>query len=184
MEWSVEPVQYGNFLCAIFDEWVKKDVGKFFVQIFDVSLESWLGTQQSLCVFSETCGNALAVEHNGDLFSCDHFVYPENKLGNIMSEPLLSLVNSEQQKTFGKNKLNSLPKYCMECDVRFACNGECPKHRFLNTPDGEPGLNYLCSGYKIFFNHIAPYMDFMADELRNFRPPANIMRHLSEIKKF
>jgi uncharacterized protein len=175
-DWSVEPIQFGNFLCAIFDEWVRKDVGKIFVQLFDVSLESWYGMQPSLCVFRETCGDAMIIEHNGDVYSCDHFVYPENKLGNIMKNPLESLVNSGQQRKFGTDKLMSLPNYCKNCEVRFACNGECPKHRFIKTPDGEDGLNYLCAGYKKYFTHIDVYMNFMVNELRNKRPPANIMR--------
>jgi serine-type anaerobic sulfatase-maturating enzyme len=174
-DWSVDSVQFGNFLCKIFDEWVRKDVGKYFVQIFDVSLESWLGLKQSLCVFNETCGKALAIEHNGDVYSCDHYVYPENKLGNIVEQPLESLVYSDQQLKFGSDKKNNLPNYCLNCSVRFACNGECPKHRFIKTPDGEAGLNYLCAGYKKFFNHIDPYMKFMANELLNKRPPANVM---------
>ncbi len=174
-DWSVEPEQYGRFMCAIFDEWVRNDVGKHYVQLFDVTLEAWVGMNPSLCVFSETCGKALAIEHNGDLYSCDHYVYPENKLGNIMETPLGSLVSSDQQKSFGQHKLDSLPRYCLGCDVRFACNGECPKHRFIRTPEGEEGLNYLCSVYKIFFHHIDPYMQFMAAELREERPPANVM---------
>lgn len=173
--WSVEPLQYGKFLCDIFDEWVKNDVGKYFIQIFDVSLESWLGMKQSLCIFNETCGKALAIEHNGDLYSCDHYVYPENKLGNIIDQPLQSLVNSDQQVKFGNDKKDKLPGYCLNCDVRFACNGECPKHRFITTPAGEDGLNYLCAGYKMFFNHIDPYMKFMANEFLHQRPPANVM---------
>lgn len=175
-EWSVEPLQFGKFLCAVFDEWVRRDVSRYFVQIFDVALESWYGMPQGLCVFRETCGTALAVEHNGDLYSCDHFVYPENKLGNIMEAPLESMVGSQQQRRFGVSKRNTLPRYCRECEVRFACNGECPKHRFLQTPDGEPGLNYLCAGYKLFFDHIDPYMEFMAQELKHGRAPANVMQ--------
>jgi serine-type anaerobic sulfatase-maturating enzyme len=174
--WSVEPLAYGRFLARIFDEWVKKDVGRTFVQLFDVALESWLGMEPSLCVFRETCGSALAMEHTGDVYSCDHFVYPENKLGNIMEINLEQITGSEQQKNFGMEKRNSLPRMCRACDVRFACNGECPKHRFLQTPDGEPGLNYLCAGYKHFFHHIDPYMQYMAAELRGGRAPANIMR--------
>jgi uncharacterized protein len=173
--WSVAPLQFGKFLCAIFDEWVRKDVGRYFVQLFDVSLEVWAGMEASLCVFRRTCGSALAIEHCGDLYSCDHFVYPQNRLGNIMEAPLKSLVESAQQHDFGEAKESTLPRYCRECDVRFACNGECPKHRFLNTPDGEPGLNYLCAGYKMFFSHIDPYMRFMAAELAVHRPPANVM---------
>jgi uncharacterized protein len=174
-EWSVEPRQYGAFLSTIFDEWVRNDVGQYYVQLFDVTLESWLGLEPSLCVFRPTCGSAMALEHNGDLYSCDHYVYPENKLGNIMEQPLRTLVNSAQQRSFGLDKRDSLPRYCRECDVRFACNGECPKHRFISTPDGEPGLNYLCAGYKLFFQHVDPYMKFMANELRHQRPPANVM---------
>ena len=177
--WSVEPKQFGRFLCAIFDEWVRKDVGRVFVQLFDVSLEMWAGLEASLCVFRRQCGAALAIEHCGDLYSCDHFVYPENRLGNIMELPLETLVNSDQQRGFGEAKETTLPKYCRECDVRFACNGECPKHRFLTTPDGEPGLNYLCAGYKMFFRHIDPYMRFMAAELAAHRAPANVMRWIA-----
>jgi len=175
-EWSVEPLAYGRFLTSIFDEWVKKDVGRAFVQLFDVALESWLGMDASLCVFRETCGSALALEHTGDLYSCDHFVYPENKLGNLMEVNLEQLANSPQQRDFGLDKQRLLPRMCRQCEVRFACNGECPKHRFLTTPDGEPGLNYLCAGYKHFFHHIGPCMQFMAGELRAGRAPANIMR--------
>jgi uncharacterized protein len=143
--------------------------------LFDVTLESWMGMEPSLCVFRPTCGGAMALEHNGDLYSCDHYVYRENKLGNIMEQPLQTLVNSNQQRRFGLDKRDSLPRYCRECNVRFACNGECPKHRFISTPDGEPGLNYLCAAYKLFFNHVDPYMKFMANELRHQRPPSNVM---------
>lgn len=174
-EWSVDAAQYGKFLCAIFDEWVRNDVGHTFVQIFDVALESWAGYMPSLCVFRESCGAALAIEHNGDLYSCDHFVYPDNKLGNIMAVPLGSLVNSPQQRQFGLDKRDTLPRYCRECEVRFACHGECPKNRFIRTPDGEAGLNYLCAGYKMFFKHIDPYMEFMAGEFQQRRAPANVM---------
>ncbi len=174
-DWSVEPVQFGRFLSTIFDEWVRNDVGKTFVQLFDVSLEMWLGMEASLCIFRKTCGSALAVEHNGDLYSCDHFVYPENRLGNIMQQALGEMVESPQQIRFGQAKNATLPNYCRQCEVRFACNGECPKHRFATTPDGEAGLNYLCAGYKKFFTHIDPYMQFMAAQLRQQRPPANVM---------
>jgi uncharacterized protein len=146
------------------------------VQLFDVSLETWSGMEASLCIFKRQCGQALALEHGGDLYSCDHFVYPQNRLGNIMDAPLAALVESEQQRNFGEAKESTLPKYCRECDVRFACNGECPKHRFLKTPDGEAGLNYLCAGYKMFFHHVDPYMRFMARELAAQRAPANVMR--------
>jgi uncharacterized protein len=178
--WSVEPVQYGKFLTGIFDEWVRQDVGRYYVQLFDVALEMWLGMEASLCVFRETCGAAMAIEHNGDLYSCDHFVYPGNRLGNIMESPLEVLVNSPQQRKFGQDKLEALPRYCRECDVRFACNGECPKHRFIRTPEGEEGLNYLCAGYKNFFHHIDPYMTFMAEEFRRGRPPSNVMDWVRE----
>lgn len=174
-DWSVDSLQYGKFLSTIFDEWIKKDVGEYFIQMFEVSLESWYGKKQSLCVFRETCGTAMAIEHNGDLFSCDHFVYPENKLGNILNKHLDSLVDSSQEIQFGENKRKELPQYCIDCDVRFACNGECPKNRFIKTPDGEEGLNYLCAGYKYFFNHVAPYMRFMANELKNNHSPVSVM---------
>ena len=175
-EWSVEADQYGEFLCKIFDEWVKNDVGKYYVQHFDVALESWMGKRPSLCIFNKTCGNAPALEHNGDLYSCDHYVNPQNKLGNIMDRSLMDLVGSEQQRKFGQKKENELPDYCRQCEACFACNGGCPKNRFINTPDGEPGLNYLCTGYKTFFTHIRPYMEFMAGELTAQRPPANVMQ--------
>ena len=175
-EWSVEPLQYANFLNAIFDEWVKHDVGKIFVQTFDIALEAWLGYDPSLCIFSQECGDAMALEHNGDLYSCDHYVYPENKLGNIMEESMQNLVNSEKQIKFGNDKKDTLPQYCKDCNYLFACNGDCPKHRFIKTPSGEAGLSYLCAGYKHFFSHIDPLMKFMANELQNERPPANVMR--------
>lgn len=173
-EWSVEPLQFGRFLQQVFDAWVIHDVGRIFVQIFDVALESWYGLPQSLCVFAPECGRALAIEHNGDLFSCDHFVYPENRLGNIMERAMGPLLSSSQQARFGAAKA-ALPSDCQRCDVRFACNGECPKHRFTQTASGEYGLNYLCAGYKHFFRHIDPYMRFMANELRSNRAPARVM---------
>jgi uncharacterized protein len=179
-EWSVEPLQYGKFLCAIFDEWVRIDVAKCFVQLFDVALEAWVGMDSSLCVFRRTCGEAMVIEHNGDVYSCDHYVYPENRLGNIMETALAAMVAGSQQRKFGQDKLDGLPRYCRECEVRFACNGECPKHRFTRTPDGEAGLNYLCAGYKLFFNHIDPYMKFMAGELKAERPPANVVTWVRE----
>lgn len=175
-EWSVEAAQYGVFLCAIFDEWVRQDVGKTFVQLFDVALGNWLGMGSGLCVFAEKCGAALAMEHNGDVYSCDHYVYPRYKLGNVMNQSLGAMVNSSEQIRFGNDKLDLLPKFCRECDVRFACNGECPKHRFIQTPDGEAGLNYLCAAYKKFFHHVDPYMKTMGMLLQNRRPPAEIMR--------
>ena len=149
--WSVEAEQYGNFLCSIFDEWVRHDVGTTFVQLFDTALGNWMGLGSSLCVFAEKCGAALAIEHNGDLYSCDHYVYPRYQLGNVMNQSLGAMLNSPAQIKFGNDKLDSLPKFCRDCEVRFACNGECPKHRFIQTPDGEDGLNYLCPAYKKFF---------------------------------
>jgi len=174
-EWSVEPLQFGKFLSAVFDEWVRQDVGRVFVQAFDVALESWAGLPQSLCVFAPQCGQALVVEHNGDLYSCDHFVYPENKLGNILERTLQGMLHSPQQKNFGNAKEFALVSDCRQCDVRFACNGECPKHRFTSTASGEYGLNYLCAGYKHFFRHIDPYMRFMANELKTNGAPARVM---------
>ena len=173
--WSVPPEAFGDFLIGIFNEWVKRDVGKVYVQMFDVSLGIWSGHGPGLCLFLEDCGEALALEHNGDLYSCDHFVYPKYKLGNIMNEALGAMVNSTRQKEFGGAKSSTLPKYCRECEVRFACNGECPKHRFLTTPDGEEGLNYLCAGYRKFFNHIDPYMKIMAGLMLKRTAPASIM---------
>lgn len=179
-EWSVEPRQYGSFLCAVFDEWVRQDVSTIFVQVFDVAAQNWCGMAPGLCVFSETCGGAMALEHNGDLYSCDHYVYPQNKLGNIVEESLANLVASPRQRAFGLAKRDSLPRYCRECDVRFACHGECPKHRFLTTPDGESGLNYLCEGYKRFFRHIDPYMRFIASQLERGFPAGNVMQWVRE----
>jgi len=178
--WSVEPQQYGEFLCKIFDEWVRRDVGKVYVQIFDVMLGIWAGYGSSLCFFSETCGKALAMEHNGDLYSCDHFVYDKYKLGNINEKSIQELVEGSQQTQFGNDKRDALPKYCQRCEVRFACNGECPKHRFTTTPEGEPGLNYLCPAYKRFLPHIDPYMKTMARLLHSGRAPAEIMQMLAE----
>lgn len=175
-DWSVEPLQFGRFLIEIFDEWVRNDVAKQYIQLFDIALQSWMGMLQSLCLFDESCGKAMAIEHNGDLYCCDHFVFPKNRLGNILEIPLKDMVLSEQQLQFGLNKRDRLPHYCLECKVRFACNGECPKNRFTKTSDGGEGLNYLCEGYKLFFKHINPYMKFMANELNNQRPPANVMR--------
>lgn len=182
-ERSVTGRQYGNFLNAIFDEWGRRDVGQVFVQPFDVALGMWLGYQPTLCVFLETCGDALVLEHNGDLYSCDHFVESQHKLGNIVEIPLVELVNSEQQRQFGLAKQNTLSQYCRECEVGSRCHGGCPKDRILETPDGEPGLNYLCEGYKSFFTHIDRPMRFMAAELRAGRPAANVMDYLAQTEK-
>jgi uncharacterized protein len=175
-ERSVTGEQYGGFLIAVFDEWVRHDVGRVYVQLFDICLGVWLGEPSSLCVFAETCGGALALEHNGDLFSCDHFVEPRHRLGNVAEIPLATLVGSPQQRQFGLNKRDTLPRYCRECDVRFICNGGCPKDRILTTPDGEPGLNYLCAGFKAFFKHIDRPMRIMSGLILQRRPPAEIMK--------
>jgi uncharacterized protein len=178
-EWTVLPHDYGEFLCAIFDEWARMDVARHFVQLFDVALGIWAGMGSSLCVFSEKCGTALAMEHNGDVFSCDHFVYPKYKLGNLLNASLRGMVDSAQQRKFGADKADTLPAYCRGCEVRFACNGECPKHRFATTPEGEAGLNYLCAAYKRFFAHVDPHMRMMVRLLESRRPPADIMRMLA-----
>lgn len=173
---SVSPEQYGRFLVDVFEEWVRRDVGEVYVQMFDVALANWVGEPPGLCVHSETCGLALALEHTGDLYSCDHFVEPRYKLGNITEHHLLELVGSQRQRRFGLDKRDTLPRFCLECDVRFACHGGCPKDRFITTPDGEPGLNYLCAGYKAFFHHVDRPMRFMADRLRHGRAPSEIVR--------
>lgn len=177
---SVTAEQYGDFLSAIFDEWVRSDVGRIYVQMFDVALANWVGEPSGLCVHSKTCGVALAMEHNGDLYSCDHFVEPQYLLGNIRQEHMIELVASDKQRRFGQDKYDTLPQYCLACDVRFACHGGCPKDRFIATPDGEPGLNYLCAGFKRFFHHIDEPMRFMANELRYNRAPANVMRYMAQ----
>jgi uncharacterized protein len=175
-DWSLEPRQYGHFLSAIFDEWVRRDVGRVFVQMFDVALGNWMGLGSSLCVFQENCGAGLALEHNGDVYSCDHYVYPRYQLGNVLNQTLGDMARSETQQSFGQAKSATLPQYCRDCDVRFACHGECPKHRFLDTPTGEPGLNYLCQSYQHFFRHIDPAMKTMAALVQAGRPAAEIMR--------
>ena len=177
---SVTAKQYGHFLITVFDEWVRYDVGRVFVQIFDVALAAWLGMRPGLCIFEETCGTALAMEHNGDVFSCDHYVEPAHKLGNMLEIPLIELVASEQQRRFGEAKRDILPRMCRECRVRFVCNGGCPKDRVLHTPDGEPGLNYLCEGYLQFFTHIDQPMRYMVNELGKQRAPANIMQAMAQ----
>lgn len=176
-DFSVSPEQWGNFLCTIFDEWVRNDVGEYFVQIFDATLANWIGEQPGVCSMAKTCGHAGVMEYNGDIYSCDHFVFPEYKLGNIRTHTLIEMMYSDRQQQFGNDKFEKLPKQCRNCKYLFACNGECPKNRFAITADGESGLNYLCAGYHKYFEHVAPYMDFMANELKNQRPPANVMHH-------
>jgi len=177
-ERSVDPKQFGRFLIGVFDEWVRNDVGRVFVRDFDQALAAWTGLGARLCIYTEECGRSIVVEHNGDLYSCDHFVDAEHRLGNIHEAPIKKLASAPRQKQFGRDKRAKLPKCCRRCEVLFACNGACPKDRFINTPDGEPGLNYLCEGYKMFFTHIAPSMKFMADELRAGRPAGGVMHHL------
>ena len=172
---SVTPEQWGNFLCAIFDEWVRNDVGKFYVQLFDSTLANWVGEQPGVCTMARRCGHAGVMEHNGDVYTCDHFVFPEYKLGNILENTLVEMMYSDREQDFGDAKFKTLPTQCRECRFLFACNGECPKNRFVCTPDGEPGLNYLCKGYYRFFEHVAPAMDFMSRQLREHKAPAAIM---------
>ena len=174
-EASVVPEQWGYFLCAIFDEWVRKDVGKIFVEIFDCTLANWMGISPGICVYSKECGHAGVMEHNGDVYSCDHFVFPEYKLGNIRDHSLIDMLYGEQQQEFSRLKHSSLPRQCKECDMEFACHGECPKNRFMKDKYGDSGLNYLCPGYYHYYQHVAPYMDYMKQELMSQRPPSNIM---------
>ena len=171
---SVTAEQFGSFLIGIFDEWVKSDVGTVYVTTFDVALGSWLG-QHNACIISPTCGGALVLEHNGDVYSCDHYVEPDHRLGNVKDSTLQALVSSEKQRRFGQSKYDTLPKYCRECPVLFACYGECPRNRFIETPDGEEGLNYLCAGYKAFFTHIDKPMKTMANLIRQGRFADEIM---------
>lgn len=174
-EASVVPEQWGYFLCAIFDEWVRKDVGKIFVEIFDCTLANWMGISPGICAYSKECGHAGVMEHNGDVYSCDHFVFPEYKLGNIRDHSLIDMLYGEQQQEFSRLKHSSLPRQCKECDMEFACHGECPKNRFMKDKYGDSGLNYLCPGYYHYYQHVAPYMDYMKQELMSQRPPSNIM---------
>ena len=177
---TVHAARFGEFLIGVFDEWVRRDVGRVYVQIFDVTLGAWLGQHSGICVYAPICGTSLALEHNGDLFACDHFVDHDHLLGNILQEPMITLVRSEKQRAFAQRKWTTLPRCCRECEVIFACHGGCPKNRIDSSPDGEPGLNYLCGGYKAFFTHVGPAMQFMANELRNRRAPANLMRWIKD----
>lgn len=177
---SVGPEQWGRFLTTVFDEWVRQDVGRVFIQMFESALAAWCGLPPTMCIFAETCGNALALEHNGDLYCCDHFVEPAYRLGNITETSMGELVASERQRAFGEAKRDTLPQVCRACPVKFACNGECPRNRFMRAPDGEPGLNYLCAGYKAFFGHIHHPMRIMAALLAQGRDPSGVMRVLRE----
>lgn len=179
-ERSVSAAQYGRFLISVFDEWVRRDVGDIFVQLFDGTLASWFWGRSTLCIFQPTCGRALALEHNGDLYSCDHFVEPHYLLGNITDKPLRELAASEKQRAFGESKMSTLPRYCQECDVLFACYGECPKNRFIETTDGEHGLNFLCNGLKAFFHHVDRPMRIMTELLRRGQPVSYIMQLVAD----
>lgn len=179
-DFSVTPEQWGSFLCAIFDEWVHNDVGKMFVEILDCTLANWMGVLPGICAYSKNCGHAGVMEHNGDVYSCDHFVFPEYKLGNIRDHTLIEMLYGDKQHAFSRLKHTSLPRQCKECDMEFACHGECPKNRFEKDKYGEPGLNYLCKGYYQYYSHVVPYMDFMKRELQAQRPPANIMEALKK----
>jgi uncharacterized protein len=173
--WSVSAKGFGSFMASIFDEWVLSDVGSYFVQLFDASLAQWLGVPPGLCSFAETCGDAPIVEHNGDVYSCDHFVYPQHKLGNLLTDNLLTMLKSKQHFKFGLDKRNNLPRECLRCKYYFACRGECPKHRFNLSAKGEKNMNALCEGYKIFFSHVEPYMKYMAELLTQQRPASLVM---------
>lgn len=182
-DFSVTPEQWGSFLCAIFDEWVRHDVGQTYVELFDCILANWVGETPGICVYAKECGHAGVMEFNGDVYSCDHFVFPEYRLGNIREKSIAEMLYGKQQQQFSKLKSQSLPKECCECKWLFACNGECPKNRFIKDCYGNPGKNYLCQGYRMFFEHVAPYMDFMKNEYLNQRPPANVMQHVDEIER-
>ena len=179
-DFSVSPEQWGKFLCTLFDEWVRNDVGEYFVQIFDSTLAGWMGVPSSLCSMGETCGHAGVMEFNGDVYACDHYVFPEFKLGNIYQDTLTNMMYSERQMRFGNNKRDLLTRQCRECDFLFACHGECPRNRFAQSRDGEDGQNYLCAGYYEYFQHVAPYMDFMKYQLQHEQAPANVMEWIRQ----
>lgn len=181
-DFSVTPEQWGRFLCAIFDEWVRNDVGQTYVELFDCILANWVGVTPGICVYAKECGHAGIMEFNGDVYSCDHFVFPEYRLGNIREKTITEMLYGEQQQQFSRLKSQSLPNECKECEWEFACHGECPRTRFIKDVYGNPGKNYLCEGYRMFFRHIAPYMDFMKKEYMNQRPPSNVMQHIQEIE--
>lgn len=181
-DFSVTPEQWGRFLCAIFDEWVRNDVGQTYVELFDCILANWVGVTPGICVYAKECGHAGIMEFNGDVYSCDHFVFPEYRLGNIRKKTITEMLYGEQQQQFSRLKSQSLPKECKKCEWEFACHGECPRTRFIKDVYGNPGKNYLCEGYRMFFRHIAPYMDFMKKEYMNQRPPSNVMQYIQEIE--
>ncbi len=177
--YSVDPVEWGRFLNTIFDTWVRNDVGQMFVQIFDSTLASWVGVPPGTCVFGETCGHSAVMEHNGDLYTCDHFAYPGQRLGNILQQPLISMIMSEQLRSFGAAKRDALPSKCRACDYLHLCHGECPKNRITPTAEGRM-LNYLCEGYHAYFAHTAPYMRYMAELYRRDMPATLIMDALRQ----
>ena len=177
-DFSVTPEQWGRFLCEIFDEWVRQDIGTYFIQLFDATLANYAGVEPGVCSMSASCGHAGVMEYNGDLYSCDHFVFPEYKLGNINKQTLTEMLYGEQQTTFGRNKRATLPQQCRECQYQYVCNGECPRNRFAKDRYGHPGLNYLCAGYYQFFDHSAPHFELMKRELDNDRAPANVMNYV------
>ena len=178
---SVTPSQWGAFLCSVYDEWVRRDVGTLFVQLFDATLANWAGVAPGICSLAAECGHASVMEYNGDVYSCDHFVFPEYRLGNLRQQTLTGMMYSNRQRAFGQSKSDSLPRQCRECRFLFACHGECPRNRFVRDRYGNPGLNYLCPGYHQYFTHVAADMDFMKAELDANRPPANIMRRYHSI---
>jgi len=180
---SVKPQQWGDFLCALFDLWIKEDVGQVFIQLFDATLANWMGVTPSLCSIDVRCGHAGVMEFNGGIYSCDHYVFPEYKLGNIYEKSIVEMMYGQRQLDFGRAKQETLPEQCNSCEFLFACNGECPKNRFIETSNGDKRMNYLCEGYKKFFHHVSPYMDFMKKELMNQRAPSNVMNELERIKR-
>lgn len=176
--YSVTAAQWGRFLCGVFDEWVRQDVGEFFVETFDATLACWMGVSPGICVYGRQCGHAAAVQPDGSVYGCDHYVFPAYRLGNVRSQSLWSMMQSERQLRFGRSKSEGLPQQCGQCEWLFACHGECPRLRFCTSAQGEPRLSYLCEGYRQYFRHVAPAMDFMKKELLAGRPASNVMRAL------
>jgi uncharacterized protein len=174
-DWSVDPDEFGEFLCTIFDEWYEKDLGTVYVHYFEAAVEVWMGRVSPLCTFGPMCGKGVALEHDGSVYACDHYVYPEYRLGNILERPIEDLVLSEEQEWFGTNKERQLPGFCRNCEYEFACFGECPKNRFIRSPFGEKGLNYLCSGWKRFFEHIDPYVQRIVRRL-GYEPKQGVVK--------
>jgi uncharacterized protein len=174
--WTVDARKFGQFYIKIFDEWVRNDVGTFYIQIFDSTLANTVGEQPGCCIYAETCGHASVMEFNGDVYACDHYVFPEYKIGNVKTHTIYEMMFSENQLRFGADKRDLLPTQCRECEFLKLCNGECPKNRIIKTSTGEPGLNYLCAGFKAYYRHTKPYMEFMANELFFKRPPSNVMQ--------